>query len=436
VIEIGQTVGNYIVQAQLGEGGMGAVYLAEHPVIGRKVALKVIHPQYARSHDIVSRFITEAKSVNQIGHDHIVDITDFGTTAGGDFYFVMELLEGTALSELIQQGPRFSPDRALWICAQIADALQASHDHGVIHRDLKPENIFLVAHGGDQDFVKVLDFGLAKLINPSPAATPTHSTKAGLVMGTPCYMAPEQCEGTVEIDHRADIYALGVILFEMLTGEVPFGGTSYATIMLNQVNMAPPAVRELVPDLPPALDAIVSRALAKNPALRFQSMAEMRAALLELIPGVDEIASTRGMNESRGSRTRGRWAILVAAAAAGFFALTMSPYRRPVASIGMAAPTLRRPATVGLPAVSQPDLRAKGVSLVPELAPPALPLLPAGTLSQAPAPRAAPIPSSVPTASGAAARPSTPRAHKAHQTSKRVAASIEEDEILPLSIRD
>ena len=147
MIEIGQTVGNYIVNAQLGEGGMGVVFLAEHPVIGRKAALKVIHPHYARSHEVVSRFITEAKAVNQIGHEHIVDITDFGSTDAGDFYFAMEYLEGSALSDLIQNGPRFSPERAMRICAQIADALQASHDHGVIHRDLKPDNIFLVTHG-------------------------------------------------------------------------------------------------------------------------------------------------------------------------------------------------------------------------------------------------------------------------------------------------
>ena len=129
--------------------------------------------------------------------------------------------------------------------------------------------------------MKVLDFGLAKLVKPSAEATPTHNTKAGLVLGTPYYMAPEQCEGTVEIDHRADVYALGVILFEMLTGRVPFEGTSYGTVMLNQINMAPPVASSIVSDLPPALDAMLARALAKNPAHRFQSMTELRAALLD-----------------------------------------------------------------------------------------------------------------------------------------------------------
>src|SRR6478735_3020949 len=187
---------------------MGAVYLAEHPVIGRKAALKVIHPQYARRLEVVSRFITEAKAVTQIGHEHIVEVTDFGTTASGDFYFMMEYLEGASLADVVHAGPRFAPDRALRICAQIADALQASHDHGVIHRDLKPENIFLVAHGDEREYVKVLDFGLAKLVNPSPEVTPAHNTKVGWVLGTPYYMSPEQCEGTVEIDARADVYAL------------------------------------------------------------------------------------------------------------------------------------------------------------------------------------------------------------------------------------
>ena len=383
MIEIGQTVGNYVVSAKLGEGGMGMVYLAEHPVIGRKAALKAIHPQYARNPEVVSRFVTEAKSVNQIGHEHIVDVTDFGTTSAGDFYFAMEYLQGTALVDLIRSGPRFAVDRALRIAAQIADALQASHDHGVIHRDLKPDNIFLVPHGDDPDFVKVLDFGLAKLVHPS-GGTPTHSTQVGLVLGTPYYMAPEQCEATAEIDHRADVYALGVILFEMVTGKLPFGGEGYGEIMLKQINMAPPAARSIVPELPLALDAILSRALAKDPAQRFQSMAELRTALLDLdgyaasLPevGVEEDLSGRvraawpmarsdinlrptpyegageigEADEPRGrfpprGRDR-RWATLAVVALSALVVVSLSAYRRPVAGIVALAHALGRPATV------------------------------------------------------------------------------------------
>jgi len=278
-IDVGQTVGNYAITATLGEGGMGTVFLAEHPVIGSKVALKAIHPEFARNAEIVSRFVTEAKVVNQIGHEHIVDITDFGNAPNGTFYFTMEYLEGQTLSALIKAEGRLSPGRALKIAAQIADALHASHEHGVIHRDLKPDNIFLIVRDGNPDFVKVLDFGLAKLTHADEL--PTHNTRTGSVMGTPYYMSPEQCEGKVVIDHRSDIYALGVVLFEMLTGKVPFGGTGFGEILVKHITVPPPAARSIVPDLPPALDLILFRALAKDPSQRFQTMAELEQALLD-----------------------------------------------------------------------------------------------------------------------------------------------------------
>ena len=279
MIDVGQSVGNYNITAKLGEGGMGTVFLAEHPVIGSKVALKAIHPQYARSADVISRFVNEAKAVNQIGHDHIIDITDFGTAPTGDFYFMMEYLEGQGLGDAIRSNGAFPPERALNIAAQIADALEASHAHGIIHRDLKPENIILIVRDGVQDFVKVLDFGLAKLTLSDEV--PTHHSRTGSVMGTPYYMSPEQCEGKAEIDHRADIYALGVILFEMLTGKIPFGGEGYGEIIIKHVTVPPPAARSIVPELSPALDMILFRALSKAPDARFQSMNEFRQAILD-----------------------------------------------------------------------------------------------------------------------------------------------------------
>ncbi|HVR02323.1 MAG TPA: serine/threonine-protein kinase, partial [Polyangia bacterium] len=279
MIEVGQTIGNYRLTARLGEGGMGVVYLAEHPVIGKKIALKAIHPELSRNAEVVSRFVTEAKSVNQIGHEHIVDIADFGTTPGGEFYFIMEYLQGEALSDRLKREGHLDARRAMVIGAQIADALDASHEHGIIHRDLKPENIFLVSRGGTKDFVKVLDFGLAKLTQTEEKVS--HKTRAGSVMGTPYYMAPEQCEGKTEIDHRADIYSLGVLLFEMLTGKVPFGGDGYGEIIVKHITMPPPSVRSLVPELTPELDLILFRALAKDRTQRFQTMAELRDALLD-----------------------------------------------------------------------------------------------------------------------------------------------------------
>src|SRR4029078_12245740 len=280
MIDVGQTVGNYKITAKLGEGGMGVVYLAEHPVIGKKVAMKAIPPELSKNSHVVSRFVTEAKAVNQIGHEHIVDIADFGNTPDGEFYFVMEYLQGESLSDRLRRETRIDVDAALSITAQIADALNASHEQGIIHRDLKPENIFLcVNRGPGRDFVKVLDFGLAKLTLSDQKVS--HKTRTGSVMGTPYYMSPEQCEGKIEIDHRADIYSLGVLLFEMLTGKVPFGGDGYGEIIVKHVTMPPPSVRSINGELPEELDLILYRALAKDRDQRFQTMAELEAALLD-----------------------------------------------------------------------------------------------------------------------------------------------------------
>jgi serine/threonine-protein kinase len=277
MVELGETVGNYRVVAKLGEGGMGAVYLAEHPIIGRKAALKVINPQHARNPEVVSRFINEAAAINRVGHPHIVEVTDFGRTPQGDFYFTMEYLDGRSLSDIIAREAPFAPERALAIAIQIADALGASHAHGVIHRDVKPENVFLVTRGDDRAFVKVLDFGLAKLVNVGGGRP--HATRTGIIMGTPYYMSPEQCEARGEIDHRADIYSLGVVLFEMLTAHLPFGGNAAGEILMKHLTMRPPLARSLIPQLPEALDLILHRALAKRPTERFATMELFREAL-------------------------------------------------------------------------------------------------------------------------------------------------------------
>jgi len=281
MIDVGQTVGNYKITAKLGEGGMGVVYLAEHPVIGKKVAMKAIHPELSRNPEVVSRFMIEAKSVNQIGHEHIVDISDFGRTPEGEFYFVMEYLQGQAMADRLKQVHKIPPAQALNIAAQVADALFASHQHGIIHRDLKPENIYLCPRGANKDFVKVLDFGLAKLTSAGGDEKVSHKTRTGSVMGTPFYMAPEQCEGKASIDHRADVYSLGVILFEMLTGKVPFGGEGYGEIIVKHITVPAPSVRSLAPELSPAIDLILHRAMAKKPDERFQTMGELQAAMLD-----------------------------------------------------------------------------------------------------------------------------------------------------------
>ncbi len=318
MIDVGQTIGNYKITAKLGEGGMGVVFLAEHPVIGKKVAMKAIHPELSRNAEVISRFMIEAKSVNQIGHEHIVDISDFGTTPSGEFYFVMEYLQGQAMAERLKSVTKMQAPQALTIAAQVADALGASHDHGIIHRDLKPENIYLVARGSNKDFVKVLDFGLAKLTGRGEEKV-SHKTRTGSVMGTPFYMAPEQCEGKASIDHRADIYSLGVILFEMLTGKVPFGGEGYGEIIVKHITMPAPSARAIEPSLSPAIDALLFRAMAKNPDHRFQTMAEFHDAMMDPeayaqaapsagIPAHADVASSNAqrsaMSMSRADRER------------------------------------------------------------------------------------------------------------------------------------
>src|SRR5262245_37833889 len=199
---IGQTVGNYLVTQKLGEGGTGSVYLAEHPTIGKKVALKILHAEFASNPEVAERFFTEAKSVNAIGHPNIVDIVDYGVIQAGPggkerlVYFIMEYLSGLTLAQLIRAEAPLPPERALTIALQVADALAASHKTGIVHRDLKPDNIILVQRGRERDFVKLLDFGIAKLTGDSVSS---HRTRTGLVLGTPAYMSPEQCEGRANV---------------------------------------------------------------------------------------------------------------------------------------------------------------------------------------------------------------------------------------------
>jgi eukaryotic-like serine/threonine-protein kinase len=271
---IGAAIGNYRIIAPLGEGGMGAVYLAEHPLIGKRVAIKVLHPELAGDPELVARFFQEARAVNEIGHPNIVDIIDFGTTTNGIVYLMMEYLEGRSLAQWIREEGPLHPADAVWVAEQVAEALATSHARGIVHRDLKPDNVFLLA--GPRPRVKVLDFGIAKLNGPGQASA---RTRMGVVLGTPAYMAPEQCEGRPDIDGRVDVYALGVMLHEMLTGETPFQADGFGAMLVMHLTAepSPPSLRR--PELPSSLDAIVLRALEKDPARRFGSMSELCGAL-------------------------------------------------------------------------------------------------------------------------------------------------------------
>jgi serine/threonine-protein kinase len=274
---------------------MGAVYLAEHPSIGKKVALKVLHAEFSSNAEVVERFFREARAVNDIGHPNIVDIVDYGVIQAGPkneklVYFIMEYLAGVTLSHLIRTESPLPPERALTITLQVADALSASHKCNIVHRDLKPDNIMLVKRGRDTDFVKLLDFGIAKLTNDTRSQ---HKTRTGLVLGTPAYMSPEQCEGRANVDHRTDIYALGICLYEMLCGRVPFIGEGYGEILVQHLTQRPDSPSRYHM-LAPHVEQVVMKALEKRPEMRYPTMDEFMRAMADPVGFVE---SHGGMNE-------------------------------------------------------------------------------------------------------------------------------------------
>ncbi|PID38188.1 MAG: hypothetical protein CSB49_06885 [Proteobacteria bacterium] len=275
---LGKVVANrYRVLAKMGEGGMGTVYLAEHVTIEKKVALKVLLHEYARKPDLKQRFLQEAKAAASINHENIIDITDFGETPDKSVFFAMEFLEGADLSHAIKRGP-LPWSRAKPILLQICRSLGAAHSKDIIHRDMKPENVFLVEREGRPDFVKVLDFGIAKV---SGATDGDHKlTRTGMVFGTPEYMSPEQAQGH-QPDHRVDIYAVGVIMYELLTGEVPFKADTFMGILTKHIfeDPVPPTQRSPELQIPVDAEAVILKAMAKDRDERFGSMSEMGAAI-------------------------------------------------------------------------------------------------------------------------------------------------------------
>jgi serine/threonine protein kinase/HD-like signal output (HDOD) protein len=270
-IEDATKLGPYRLLGELGEGGMGRVFRAEHTLIGRTVAIKILNAEVAGDPDVQSRFFMEARIVNEIHHPNIVEVTDFGTSAGRPF-IVMEYLQGQTLTMRVEQDGALEEATAIRIARQIASALGAVHERGIVHRDLKPDNIFLSNHLDYPDFVKILDFGIAKFLRRDEAQR--HHTQTGTVIGTPAYMSPEQCLGDVALDLRTDIYSLGVVLFQMVTGLPPFQAEGVGRLMLAQIQDAPPSA-----GVSRGLDAIIARALSKQPSARFASMREMRDAL-------------------------------------------------------------------------------------------------------------------------------------------------------------
>ncbi|HEX8824954.1 MAG TPA: serine/threonine-protein kinase, partial [Archangium sp.] len=270
---LGTSIGSFRLTRKLGHGGMGTVYLGEHVDIGSRVAIKVLHGRLAGSPQVLRRFHMEARAVNLIGHENIVNIIDINPAPPRP-YLVMEYLEGEPLSTLLARGP-VPAEIAVALLAQVCDALQATHARGIVHRDLKPENLFLLQRGHGPAFVKVLDFGIAKLLDDEPRE---EDTGEGAVLGSVDYMAPEQSRGD-PVDGRADLYALGVIAYQLVTGRRPFEEKSLTALLLAHQSKQPVAPSTLRPDVPAGLCGVILQALAKDPEQRFQSASTMRGAL-------------------------------------------------------------------------------------------------------------------------------------------------------------
>lgn len=381
---IGDIIGNYRVVAELGKGGMGVVYRAEHTQLGRPAALKMLLPQLSSDSGIVQRFFNEARAASAIDHPGIVQVYDFGTHADGRAYIVMELLKGESLEHRLQRGP-LSPIDGATILAQTAAALSAAHGRGIVHRDLKPDNIFLVPNelvqSGTQ--VKLLDFGIAKLADEQTAGL---KTQTGAMMGTPAYMSPEQCMGKSDLDHRTDIYSLGCILFHVLCGRPPFT-SEHGTGMLIAAHIrdAAPDPRSLNPSIPPQLVAIIQRCLEKEPSARFQSAAELRNALVAA--GANAPLSKPPVD-------------------VGYLA-TMAPQQ----TLGTAPTTHSSSAAQVVPAATQPTKTKSKVPLIAGV----IAVVAGGVVvfaltnkKESPAPAAAPAPSPVAAAPAPAPPPPTP----------------------------
>ena len=293
---IGEVVGNYRILERIGEGGMGVVYLAEHPGMGRRAAVKVLHAGLARDPEIASRFFNEARAANAVRHPGIVEVFDLGALPSGATYIIMEFLEGESLASRIRRVGRLGAGEAIDIARQTAEVLAAAHGKGIVHRDLKPDNLFLVPdpRAPGRELIKVLDFGIAKLSLESSGSNSVR-TRTGAVMGTPLYMSPEQCRGTREVDLRTDVYSLGIILYELVCGRRPFVSEGQGELIHMHIAVAPDPPRAHNPALSTALERVILAALEKDPAARTQTMGDflrgLRAAGAESPAGVTPVSA-------------------------------------------------------------------------------------------------------------------------------------------------
>jgi len=270
--------GRYRIIRKLGEGGMGSVFEGKHELIGRRVAIKTLHAHFAQNPELVERFHREANAATLVGNEHIIEVTDFGVFDDGSPYIVMEYLEGVELGALLEREGSLPIARLVHIITQICDALSAAHARGLVHRDMKPENVFLIRRGQDPDFVKVLDFGISKMRTQGDDFK-GGLTRTGMALGTPYYMPPEQAQGVRDIDQRADVYAVGVIMYRALGGRLPFDAETYPALIIKIMTETPPPLRQLRADVPEALDRHVLKAMARDRQERFQGVEDLALAL-------------------------------------------------------------------------------------------------------------------------------------------------------------
>jgi serine/threonine-protein kinase len=430
--------GKYRITRLVGAGGMGTVYEAQHAVLGRRFAVKLLHPELARQQDLLERFRREAQAAGSLENENIASIIDFGHREDGIPFIVMELLVGEDLSKLLAHHGPLPVARAVNVVIQACRGLDAAHAAGIIHRDLKPENLFVCKRGDGSDLVKILDFGIAKLGSGLGDGPMSAVTRTGSTLGTPFYMPPEQARGEKTLDHRADIYALGVILYEALTGEKPHPGDSYNAILYHILTQAPAPLASLRPTLPPDLAEAVHGALAFDPGDRPASAMELARAIAKHagrqvtpVQSQFELRVTRpaaaaaagagrhatpgaaggGPGAARSGRAVRRAGVAAVVAAAGLGAAFWLARGREHAAGPGAPPALSTSAAPAAQAAHPADPGSAGPLIMPTPAPAAAPRAEiAPVLAPTPAPAAAPAPVSSSVARGQrAGHPGRPR---------------------------